>query len=447
MKFKNYLLVDKVLSVRRKDTSVRRMDREKMMTKNPWRCPMAYVVTMISVVGCGTPDSDEATELASLHTMVGPPSAAMSTDRGTGISPSTTDQQPGSAWTPSDDGSAPSPAPDNSPTPAQPSSDAMMPTTTNGEIEGSAWAPSDDDGEVDEAVTLDNLLTQIAANTCEVLTRCCDPTEVDSFFEPLTSNVHLEDLQGIFPPSTPFDASTCPDTLKQAYELAPFGPWIKAVREGYARLNVEAAQSCLDDMANLECGDAFNEHMFSGSCFGFTPPYTAITQRKPFTRTGQPGEACLRLTDGVGGGFFGTCDPAVSWCARVTEDGRTTIAPADEPGVCVRAGEAGDACGLAVVGQNGPSMVICQAGLECSSTDDSICTRPIQAKLTLGDRCYDTASFTTLGDCQESFCDLYGTYRCEPLKTIGTPCLAPYECETNDCQAGQCTEGGYCDGR
>ena len=138
--------------------------------------------------------------------------------------------------------------------------------------------------------------------------------------------------------------------------------------------------------------------------------------------------------------------PRRSHARRKVEGGRRGIVGAGNIGQCVAAAGEGEACGLAIIGEDGPSMEVCQSGFDCTGGGSSTCTRPERVSLNVGDPCYDNTDFVLVGDCQNSFCDIFGTAECEPLRAQGDACTASYECQTGACLAGVCEIYSYCDG-
>ena len=287
------------------------------------------------------------------------------------------------------------------------------------------------------SATLDGLVSQIATVTCESIQNCCNAEELDLYFGPIGFNPYLEDLKAQLPPDAPFDPNTCVSLLTSAYEIVPFGPWVEAVRDGYAEFDEDMATQCLESMRNATCGAQFSEVMFGGECFGFSPPSGAGVSRRALTQIGTVGDACLPLNDGVGGGFFGTCNPMIAVCAVEDEQGRRGLASIDrgETGVCIPSSVENERCSL-------PDFQICRRGLSCVN---DVCVPPITTELQLGDTCYE--GWQLQGVCANSYCDMFGQPSvCVPFKGLGDACSGALECESGYCPNGMCEDGAFCDG-
>ena len=284
---------------------------------------------------------------------------------------------------------------------------------------------------------LDALIGQIAAATCTAIQNCCNETELDLYFGPISFNPYLEDLKDQLPPMADFDANTCVGLLTTAYQVVPFGPWISAVEGGYAEYDADAAAACLAEMESAQCGQPFADVMFSGRCFGFSPPSGDDAARRAFRQTGTAGDACVGLNDGVGGGFFGTCNPMMAVCAFEDEEGRRRLTSVEraEVGTCVPARNENESCSL-------PDFNICRRGLSCVN---DVCVPPITTPLNVGDTCYE--GFEIQGECQNSYCDIFGQPSvCVAKKELEASCSSSEECASNFCEDGQCATGAFCDG-
>jgi len=67
---------------------------------------------------------------------------------------------------------------------------------------------------------------------------------------------------------------------------------------------------------------------------------------------------------------------------------------------------------------------------------------PSTASLTVGQTCID-AGYHLLGECQASYCDLFGTKHCEPRRADGETCMGAEECVSGSCQS-VCTPNQLC---
>ncbi len=291
------------------------------------------------------------------------------------------------------------------------------------------------------ASSLDNFIDKVAGAVCDALLRCCNEDDIDTYFLPYMQVERMEPLGPTLPPAAELSPVDCPAKLKPAFELGPFGPWVRAAQDGLATFSVEAFDACLGAMASAECGEGMRDALFDSTCFGLAAPY-AGQQRSFFERSQPPGGPCTILTDGAGGAFFGTCDPTVAFCCYARDDGEEGCKLPTEgaSGVCTLASQLGEPCTLF------PDPKICATGLSCGAEEkcisDSYEDLPDMAA---GDTC-GGASFTLVGSCKDSWCDLGGSDLCEPLKELGAGCVFAYECASEYCEAGACAELTMCSG-
>jgi hypothetical protein len=284
-----------------------------------------------------------------------------------------------------------------------------------------------------EPVTAEALVARVAASTCGALFRCCDAASRQRYFAPYRANTRLLGLASRFPPA---DEVACTDLLEDALEIVPFGPWVQAVDAGLVGFDAEAAGSCLQKLEQAACGPALAEALEDGRCFSFSPPAGGPVQRSMFTRTASAGTSCRALNDGVGGGLYGTCNPAAAFCCY-ERPGSTGCALSNDAGVgtCRAVSAEGSACSLL-------PLQLCATGAECSP-GTGLCEVPPTTALGLGSACVGS-DFSVLGDCAEGWCDVFGTRNCEPRKALGAACFAPDECQDGACTAGACAVNLYC---
>ena len=299
--------------------------------------------------------------------------------------------------------------------------------------------------DLDEAdqLFLDALVQRAATATCDAVADCCAAPEIELFFGGMANHPRLDAIADRLPPNAPLDVDTCPDLIAEAYQAVSLGSWIAAAEDGFVEFDIEAATTCLDALEAVACDESFAEAFFSGQCFGFTPPYGAGQQRVSFGRIGNVGDDCIGLTDGAGGAFFGTCNPANAWCAQVQGEA-TRIVPDGENGTCVAASGVGDPCGFVFTPGSPSTFQVCQQGLECNLENE--CSAPNVGAIAMGDACYDSGEFTLLGDCVDSYCDILGTNECLALKDDGAACTDSFQCGSAFCNEGRCTVGQFCDG-
>ncbi len=282
---------------------------------------------------------------------------------------------------------------------------------------------------------LDQVTSTIANEVCTALFRCCDEASIDRYFIGLTLNETLsEALRDRIPPNGDTDLAACPALLEEIYAELIFGPYIEAVRAGRVAFNAQGLDECIGELSNAACGAEITAALNDGTCLGLVPPPGGELQRRMFSRTATEG-ACSPIPDGVGGIFFGTCDPNTSFCC-VPDPEDPALCAVGSPGAegeCRPSSQVGGPCGF------NPSLQVCATGLEC---DADTCVEPDFTPLQEGDTCAE--GFTLIGECQDSYCDLTGSNQCEPLKGNGESCFFPEECASGECLEQACTAPSFC---
>ena len=288
---------------------------------------------------------------------------------------------------------------------------------------------------MESILPVDQLITQIAQSTCDALYRCCNAENKIDFFAPILSNSRFEDVAGVIPPNSELTEEGCPTLIANLYTIAPFGPWVEAAKNGQVTYFPQEAKTCLDSLNTATCGDELFTHLFDDQCFSFSSPLGGESQRKMFTRTKPVGETCNPLTDGVGGAYYGTCDPTVGFCCIPDEAGDCLPGSPEDEGTCVEVSPVGEACGGPIPAQ------LCATGVECI---EGICQAPAAPVVfTLGEQCAN--GFSLLGECEDGFCDLGGTETCVPFVDLGGECIFGYECGPDlACDDGTCIEANFC---
>ena len=291
--------------------------------------------------------------------------------------------------------------------------------------------------------TVESFVSATAATICGKLAACCDTASINAFFAPfLTSAGDPADLYAAYtasiPPNAPFDAATCPALLRDLYLAGPFGSWAGKVAAGQVTFATYAADACRQTIEDAACGTALEAAIGYGSCVDIAAPEPG-TQRPMFVRTGQPGEICSSLRDGFGGLYYGTCDPTTSFCCQ-GDAGRCGLPTLAGEGVCVAAAQEGESCSYF------GDITLCATGLDCDF-DLGVCVSTVLPEVARGDTCYNTATGDFLGECVDSWCDLFGSGRCESLVSNGGSCFSGEECESGFCDAGTCATRTFCVGR
>ena len=286
-------------------------------------------------------------------------------------------------------------------------------------------------------LTANELIPRISLAICGALDSCCNDDHFIGYFDAFAQSPRIAEagLVSTLPPAVPMDSFDCESALTAALEVQPFGPWVDAVNDGLVTFHADEAVACLEALETAACGDEFRDAIFDSTCFAFAAPMSSQAGRRMFTRTAPPGATCTPLSDGVGGAIYGTCDPAQSWCCRKNEAGACGLAEGVE-GTCEPAGSLGSTCGLV------PVMQFCKTGLTCGY--DTCEEEGGGDPLSLGETCYDSSGLT--GYCEDSWCDLFGSTICEPLKADGAACLGAYECIGGACENGICGLPTFCGG-
>jgi hypothetical protein len=299
---------------------------------------------------------------------------------------------------------------------------------------GEPAAQSDDDDSIDGAPggDLSSFHQDAADAVCGALFRCCDGEDVGAFFEAWTVNEQLAD----FAPQLPPDEQACPALVADMIAITPFGDWIDAASSGAVDFDPDAQSTCLAALRDATCGDGVRAALYDSTCFSLAAPYGG-EQRSMFERTGIDGDACSPIRDGVGASFYGTCAPDQSFCCY---DDPACTYPYDGDTGAPRDGSCRPASGVGGPCLASAPLQLCASGLECVSGQ---CEEPLTAPLQQGEVCIQ--DFVLLGECQDSWCDLFGSGLCEPLRDLGEGCGGDQECSTGACD-GVCVENDFCSG-
>jgi hypothetical protein len=292
-------------------------------------------------------------------------------------------------------------------------------------------------GGTEAGIPLSSLVDETAVATCDALLRCCDEQNVIDFFGPIINNPRYEDITGSLPPNVTVDATSCPDIMRSVFDVAPIGSWVRAVERGEVSYNGVAAATCRDELNSASCGEGVLNALYDGTCLSYSAPLGGDLQRKMFSRSRGVGESCGPVFDGVGGVFYGTCDPNVAFCCVRNDQGDCLPASSEETvGECVPVSAVGEAC-------NAFPAQLCATGFECGV--DGFCEELNTTPLGLGELC--TENFSPLGECVDSFCDFGGSDTCIAYLAEGAECGFHFECETGSCIEGICQISNYCVGQ
>jgi hypothetical protein len=313
-------------------------------------------------------------------------------------------------------------------------------------------APTVDDGGGgdgtgdDVAPTVDDVLPQGAAGVCRVLFSCCDDT-LAAYFAPV-ANAEADgifgDLRERVPPAPALTEAECPALVEEIHRRKGLGPFVTAARDGLLAFDAAGLQACLDALDEATCGQSARDVVFDSTCFGLEPPEGGDAQRRMFTRTAERGE-CRPLADGFGGLFFGTCNPATSFCCVVDDSGDCGIPGPDDVGTCALAAAEGEVCSPFA------PVLPCATGLECipgaGPNGADGCLAPSTTALAIGEACYDSASFRLTGQCTDGWCDILGSDVCQAFVAPGGSCSSGEQCGPGKaCVDGVCADNAICAG-
>lgn len=290
-------------------------------------------------------------------------------------------------------------------------------------------------------VSAAELTRTVAASVCGALFRCCSE-DLTTYFAPYRDNELLASFRDRLPPDAVLDEASCREVLEPMLDIVPLGDWVRSSLAGEVRYDDAAAGTCLENLDQAACGQPLRDALWDSTCFGFAAPGGGSDQRKAFQRTRGVGESCGPIRDGIGATFYGTCDPTTAFCCY-QEPGQTGCqfpfsGQGPRQGTCEAIAQVADTCSVT------PPIKLCATGADCSD-DTATCVVPSTVPLALGEPCIDE-NFTFLGECQDSFCDLFGTSNCEARHADGETCLGGDECTSGFCDS-VCTPNDVCTGR
>jgi hypothetical protein len=281
---------------------------------------------------------------------------------------------------------------------------------------------------------LESLVGEVAEALCDALSRCCDDPSRAAFLAPLRSDERLSSIRARIPTDGALDRAACPALLADAWRITPLGDWVRAAQAGRVTFLPDAADRCLAQLRAAACGAPVRAALTDSTCFAFAAPSGGAEQRRMFARTAPDGAACVGIADGVGGAFYGTCDPTRAFCCAPGGDGRCALVGTGV-GTCRPVSGVGAPCGVT------PELRVCATGAVCVSAR---CEVEGTAPLAVGARC--AMNFRLLGECVESYCDLGGSDRCEAYAPDGATCALPTACRSGRCVMGRCVAETFCRG-
>ena len=295
-------------------------------------------------------------------------------------------------------------------------------------------------GEWTSQTTRDRL-NEISSAICTQLSSCCSERSQEIYFYSYLSNVNLEDFHGQLPPNQTLSQEQCEELLPQMLDITWAGSWMKAIERGEVEFLAEEYTTCLNELQTSTCGEELTKSIFDSTCFGFSAPGGGEHQRSFLKRFQKENDACTPISDGFGGMFYGTCDESQAFCCIDTEYGCSPYPTLDSQGTCTPASKEGEACSTQ------EPIQLCASGFTCS-IDTSTCSPDSNVTLQVGDTCYDPSIYELTGDCENSWCDLFGSAQCEPLIENGEECVYGESCISGVCDADLlvCVESTFCIG-
>ena len=181
--------------------------------------------------------------------------------------------------------------------------------------------------------------------------------------------------------------------------------------------------------------------IFDGECFGYSAPSGGDVQRRIFERTHTTDEACQPISDGFGGLYYGSCNPSTHFCCipDADFDGCNPYPVPGLEGTCIPASAEGESCSSL------PPIQLCPSGLDCDYNTNT-CVSFSLSPLQLGESCYDANNYLMLGECENSWCDIFGSTQCESFISNEGSCLLDDSCESGYCDPDTqiCIENPLC---
>lgn len=311
-------------------------------------------------------------------------------------------------------------------------------------VDDSKTDPADDNADV---IAPEEILPLGSQALCRVLFSCCtSEADLAQFFAPVARAEEgsvFFDLVDRVPPNAALTEAECPALVEEIHTRKGLGPFVAAANDGVVEVDGDALSLCLNALDSATCGAAALDSLFDSTCFGLQPPVGGDEQRRIFVRSATDGD-CRPITDGFGGLFFGTCDPTQAFCCVVDSSGECGIPSPTGVGVCTAAAQPSETC------SSFAPVLPCATGLDCipgagpDGTDG--CVAPSTDSLALGSPCYDSALFRLLGTCDNGWCDVFGSDRCEAHLAAGAVCTNSEQCGPDVCADGICGPEQRCGG-
>lgn len=314
--------------------------------------------------------------------------------------------------------SDPSTAP---PAPAAPATSPAEPVARPEDPPPSPEAP--EGGAPDRSAQIAAFDAALAKATCTRLSACCDASEYEAFFAVYGDKPY--DLKA------PPPASECEATLAAQLGIV-HQKWAGAISRGNMEMTATEAQKCLDLVGNAACGVELTKALYASGCY-------ALRRNPVFRKTGKPGSACKAdLGDGT---YNGECDPDLGYCGA--------------DGQCKAWSKPGEDCTAFKPWRFCAPSSDCLGGRPPTKPGEAAvpgkCSKPAVVK-GLGESCDTLADGTPVVCTDETWCDLFGTKKCEAKKADGAACAFDSECASGhpySCSPygnGTCGQTSHCDG-
>lgn len=285
-----------------------------------------------------------------------------------------------------------------------------------------------------------DLVIDASTAICDAMFRCCDEESHAWFFQAWRDNTLVADRLNDMPPNTSLSEDNCQDLVADLMVSTWLGGWIDGVENGHIELDPLGAGSCIAELHTATCGQDLREALLDRTCFSVSAPSGGDEQRRFVQRNGGPGTACNPIGDGFGGLYYGTCNPTEAFCCIADDAGECDPYPlVGESGTCAAITPDGQAC------SHDPPLQMCKTGSSCV---EGMCTVNSTAPLPVGDECYDPSTYSMLGDCEDGWCDLFGSTQCEPRKDEAQSCMTAEECASAWCDPNtqSCSRNPICNG-
>ena len=285
-----------------------------------------------------------------------------------------------------------------------------------------------------------DFVTAVSSAICDAMFRCCDGNSHEWFFQAWRDNALVSDRVAEMPPNMLLNVESCPALVADLMVETWLGGWMSTVSDGMVELDLLQAGNCLDELRNATCGDPLRAALTDRTCFSVSAPSGGLEQRRFVRRTSIEGADCRPIGDGFGGLYYGSCDSTRAFCCVPDETGSCSAYPVvGDVGTCQAITPDGESC------SQEPPLQMCQTGPSCV---EGVCVPNATAPLSVGEVCYEQSTYSLLGECDEGWCDLFGSQECESPKAESEPCFMADECDSDWCDPSTqtCVLNPICNG-